>query len=91
MDELRLSLERDVDLFNRYGDARLSCRNGYFGFKTVVPNRGESKLRCFFRMLVCTYVFLPCGWHEDECSRKAYRWADCLGKKIIYGEDRRCR
>lgn len=90
LDDTRLRLE-GYHFFDRYGDAGLSEKYGHFGFATVVPKVTESKAKCFFRMLRCSYVYLPCGWNGDKCARKCFAWAEFLGKKVIFEEDGRCR
>lgn len=90
LDDLRIKLERP-EFFDRYGDARLSELYRYFGFSTVVPDRTKSKFQCFLRMLGCSFIYMPCGWQADKCSRKAFAWAELLGKKVIFEEDGRCR
>lgn len=91
MDGLRVSLEIAYTLFDRHGDAEVALRENHFGFSTVAPKRGDSKFKCFCRMLGCSFIFLPCGWQADKCSRKAFAWAEFLGKKVIFEEDGRCR
>lgn len=77
--------------FDRYGDVRLSDKYGKFGFASVVPSEKNGKAKCFLRMLGCSYIYLPCGWHDDKCARKAMMFAELLGKRIIFEEDARCR
>jgi len=90
LDMLRDKLE-DGDFFDRYGTAEMSARYGRFGFVTVAPDGERGQWSCFRRMLGCSYVYLPRGWQGDRCSRKAFIWAEILGKNVIFEEDERCR
>lgn len=90
LDTMRERVE-GYHFFDRYGDPSLVDKYGKFGFVSVVPDEGGGKARCFFRMLGCSYVYLPCGWHEDKCGRKCAAFAEVFGKKVIYEEDSRCR
>ena len=90
LDTMRERVE-GYHFFDRYGDVRLSEKYGKFGFVSVVPSERSGKVKCFMRMLGCSYVYLPCGWHEDKCGRNAFTFAELLGKRIIFEEDARCR
>lgn len=90
LDDLRINLE-GYHMFDRYGDAHLVEKYQYFGFASVVPCMKNGKVRWFWRLLGCSYVYMPCGWHEDVMSRKCFAWAEFLNKKIIFEEDGRCR
>lgn len=89
-DELRMDVE-GYHLFDRHGDAHLAEKYSHFGFSSVVPSVRNGRVIWFWRLLGCSYVYLPCGWQDDKCSRKAFAWAEILGKKIIFEEDARCR
>lgn len=91
MDDLRKKLEIDYTLFDRHGNADVAIREKHYGFSTVAPNKTDSKFRCFRRMLGCSFIYMPCGWQADKCSRKAFAWAEFLCKKVIFEEDGRCR
>ena len=91
MDGLRKKLEIADTLFDRHGNADVALREKHFGFSTVAPKRGDGKFKCFRRMLGCSFIYMPCGWQTDKCSRKAFAWAEFLGKKVIFEEDGRCR
>lgn len=90
LDTMRERVE-GYHFFDRYGDASLAERYNHFGFASVVPEYKGSKAKCFMRMLGCSYIYLPCGWHEDKCVRRCVAWAEILGKKVIFEEDARCR
>lgn len=90
MDDIRVRLE-GYHMFDRYGDAYLSDKYKHFGFSSVIPDMSGCRVRWFRRMLGCSYVYFPCGWQADKCSRKAFAWAELLGKKVIFEEDGRCR
>lgn len=90
LDAMRMRLESE-DVFDRYGDARVAEKAKRFGFETVVPGRGASKFRCLKSLLGCSYVYLPCGWRNDKCGRRAFTVAELLGKKMVFEEDGRCR
>ena len=91
MDALRMSLESDEALFDRHGDAGTAYKTQHFGFATVAPKVTGKNPRLFWRMLGCSFVYLPCGWQNDRHSCKAFVWAELLGKKVIFQEDGRCR
>lgn len=92
MEDLRNRLERDDELFDRHGSWEGIVKSEHFGFVTCVPRVKDSgRVKWFMRMLRCSYVYLPCGWHNDKVSRKAFIWADVLGKRVIFEEDGRCR
>lgn len=91
MDDLRKKLEVADTLFDRHGNADVALRENHYGFSTVAPKKTDSKFRCFRRMLGCSFIYMPCGWQADKCSRKAFAWAEFLGKKVIFEEDGRCR
>ena len=91
MDTLRVSLEMDENLFDRHGDACVACKEKHFGFSTVVPKVTKKNIRCFWRMLRCSYIYLPCGWQDDRHSCRSFMWAELLGKRVIFEEDGRCR
>lgn len=90
LDDLRIQLE-GYHFFEHYGDQKLVQKYNRVGFATVVPDKEKGKFMCFMRMLRCSYVYMPCGWHNDDCSRKAFAWAEFFGKKVIFEEDGRCR
>lgn len=90
LDAMRVRLEGE-DFFDRYGDASLSERYEHFGFATVAPAKRNGKTRYFWRLLGCSYVYMPCGWHGDKCGRRSMMWAELLGKVVIFEEDARCR
>lgn len=90
LDTMRERVE-GYHFFDRYGDASLAERYKHFGFASVVPEYKGGKAKCFMRMLGCSYIYLPCGWHEDVMSRKCFAWAEFLNKKVIFEEDSRCR
>ena len=90
LDTMRERVE-GYHFFDRYGNDKLSEKYGKFGFKSVAAERDGGNVKCFMKMLRCSYVYLPCGWHDDKCSRKAFAWAEFLNKKIIFEEDGRCR
>lgn len=91
MDALRVRLESSEALFDMHGNADVALRENHYGFSTVAPKKTDSKFKCFRRMLGCSYVYLPRGWHVDKCSRKAFAWAEFFGKKVIFEEDGVCR
>ena len=74
--------------FDRYGDACIADRFCHFGFASVVPGDGG---RWFFRLVGCSFVYFPCGWHRDRVGRRCMMWSELLGKKVIFEEDSRCR
>lgn len=86
LDDLRVRLE-GYHTFDRYGDARLVERYKHFGFATVAPDKD----RWLWRLLGCSYVYMPCGWWGDATARKVFAWAEFLNKRIIFEEDGRCR
>lgn len=71
--------------FDRFGDASLVARHHCFGFELVEPERRW--WRILWRLLNCTYIFLPRNWYKDEYASLAFVIADLLGKITIYGED----
>lgn len=91
LDTMREHVE-GYHFFNRYGDPSLAGKYGKFGFVSVTPDeKKDGKVKCFMRLLKCSYVYLPCGWHEDKCACRAFMFAELLGKKVIFEEDSRCR
>lgn len=92
LDELRVRLERDDELFDRHGSAEVAYNEKHFGFSTVSPKVSRTGgVRWFGRFLGCSSIYLPCGWQKDKRSRKAFALAELLNKKIIFEEDGRCR
>lgn len=91
MDALRTWLESDEELFDKYGDADVAIEKRHFGFATVAPKYTSRAVRCFWRMVGCSYVYLPCGWQHDKHSRRSFAWAELFGKTVIFQEDGRCR
>lgn len=83
--------------FDKYGNADLYYKYGYFGFKPVNPERfGDvskswrwNMVRCIWKLLGCSYVFFMRGWHDSRGCRIEHTVADLLGKRIIYEEDMR--
>ena len=83
--------------FDRYGNADLYYRYGYFGFKPVNPATfgDESKSRrwnmrkCSWKLLWCSYVYFMRGWHDSRGCRIEHTVSELLGKRIIYAEDMR--
>lgn len=88
LDDLRIKVEGER-IFDRYGDASLAYKYSHFGFSSVVPVSRGGKVRWLWRMLLCSYVFFPRGWHRDGMSRECFRWAEFLGKRVIFEEDGR--
>lgn len=90
LDELRRNVE-GYHVFDRHGSAFLVDKYNRFGFSSVVPSVKNGKVRWFWSLLGCSYVYMPCGWQEDGMSRKSFAWAEFLNKKVIFEEDGRCR
>lgn len=90
LDGIRMEVE-GYHVFDRHGSAFLVDKYGHFGFSSVVPLVKNGKVRWFWRLLGCSYVYFPSGWHEDVMSRKCFAWAEFLNKKVIFEEDSRCR
>lgn len=74
------------DFFDRYGTPEICRKSNCFWF---VPNHTEEP--SIRHMLRCTTVFAPCDWQYDKKSRRLLRCAKFFGKRIIFGEDGRCR
>lgn len=75
--------------FDRYGDASSVGGGDRLGFVSVAG--GGRRLRSFAALLGCSYVYFPCGWHEDRRCRAVLVWSELLGKRMIFEEDSRCR
>lgn len=86
MDMLRERIERDVELFNRHGEAAAAYRTGRFGFETVVPEVSGGRVRWLWRMVGCSYVYFPRYWHSDPVARRMFEWATVFGKSVIFEE-----
>lgn len=95
-DDAERTVLHDI-FFDRYGNADLYYRYGYFGFRPVNPSAfgDESKswrwnmVRSIWKLLGCSYVFFMRGWHDSRGCRIEHTVADLLGKRIIYEEDMR--
>ena len=86
-----------TDFFDKYGNADLYYKDGYFGFKPVNPEKfGDvskswrwNMVKCVWKLLGCSYVFFMRGWHDSRGCRIEHTFADLFGKRIIYEEDMR--
>lgn len=95
-DDAERTVLHDI-FFDRYGNADLYYRYGYFGFRPVNPSAfgDESKswrwnmVRSVWKLLGCSYVFFMRGWHDSRGCRIEHTFADLFGKRIIYEEDMR--
>ena len=69
--------------YERYG----SGEEGLCGRYEVVYSERPGLLG----MMRCSTVFASCDWQHDVVARRVVRLARLLGKRVIYGEDFRCR
>ena len=83
--------------FDRYGDASLSSKYGYFGFRPVNPcdfrimrhpleecSWSLCMLVCLWHLTGCSYIYMLNNWRDSRGARIEHRWATILRKKIIY-------